>query len=166
MKATVVLAAIAVGIAGGALWGGLEPTAKVTASEVQLEATSSAGADPFMTPVRQDRQGVIAPEGTGGEFAGDTAGLFGTESDKPSCDAQSLVSNLTAAPAKATAWAAAVGIHVDQIPSYIATLNPVVLRSDTAVTNYGYQDSAFDAYPATSLLPSVFEGSLGPQLSF
>jgi hypothetical protein len=74
--------------------------------------------------------------------------LFGEADDKSSCDEQSLIANLQADPAKADAWADALGLHAEDIPSYVASLVPVVLRSDTAVTSYGYADGRFFAYPA------------------
>ena len=49
-----------------------------------------------------------------------------------------LVSFLQANPAKAQAWATAHGITTDQIASYVASLTPVVLRTDTRVTNHGF----------------------------
>jgi hypothetical protein len=128
----------------------LKPQSQVkpTAVEVQREPTSSAGPSPFMPPVGQDQPNITPPAKTGGEFTGDTPGLFGEKDDKPSCDAQSLTAYLRANPAKAKAWADALGLRPGDIPSYVASLTPVVLRSDTAVTNYRYANSRFFAYPA------------------
>lgn len=73
-------------------WLIFQPQSQVqsTAAEVQREPISSAGASPFMSPVGQDQPNITPPTNTGGEFSGDTQGLFGETSDKPSCDAQSL----------------------------------------------------------------------------
>ncbi|MGH3868052.1 MAG: DUF6777 domain-containing protein [Pseudonocardiaceae bacterium] len=101
-----------------------------------------------MSPVGQDQPNTTTVANTGGAFSGSTSGLFGETGDKPSCDAQSLIANLRADPTKADAWADALGLHSADIPSYVASLTPVVLRSDTAVTNYGYADGHFFAYPA------------------
>jgi hypothetical protein len=160
-KVIIAAVAVAVGIAGGALWVGLAKgpstapnSAPVLApsppevTEVQLERTSSAGESPFMSPVGQDQSSITAPANTGGEFLGDTPGLFADTGDKPSCDAQTLIANLNADPAKASAWATALGLQSKDIPTYVPSLTPVVLRSDTAVTNHGYADGRFFAYPA------------------
>ncbi|MGH3901758.1 MAG: DUF6777 domain-containing protein [Pseudonocardiaceae bacterium] len=115
-----------------------------------------------MTPVGQDQSNVSAPSNTGGEFSGDTPGLFAETGDKPSCDAQTLVANLDADAAKATAWATALGLESKDIPTYVTSLTPVVLRSDTAVTSHGYADGRFFAYPAVLQAgTSVFVNSYG-----
>ena len=50
--------------------------------------------------------------------------------------------------AKATAWAKVLGIGTADIPAYIATLTPVLLRTDTAVTNHGFENGAATSIPA------------------
>jgi hypothetical protein len=45
---------------------------------------------------------------------------------------------LQANPDKAAAWAGVLGIGVGSIPGYVAELTPVILRSDTYVTNHGF----------------------------
>jgi hypothetical protein len=154
-KVMVGVATLALGIGAGAFWAGLTPgqsvdrPAKPMAAQVQLEKTASTGTNPFLaTPVGQDQDNVVAPAGAGGEFKGDTPGLYGDTGDKPSCDAQGLVTSLQADPAKAGAWAQAIGINAGDIPGYVNSLNPVVLRSDTSVTEYGYQDGTFTPYAA------------------
>jgi hypothetical protein len=101
-----------------------------------------------MTSVGTDQDGLTPPEGAAGELTGDTQGLYGEAGDQPVCDGQALLANLQADPAKAGAWAEAVGIASGDIPGYVSSLNPVVLRSDTAVTSYGYEGGTFFAYPA------------------
>ncbi|WP_028936468.1 DUF6777 domain-containing protein [Pseudonocardia spinosispora] len=137
---------------------GVEPVA----AQVQLESTSAAGNSPFMTPVGQDQPGVTPPAGTSGQFAGDTPGLFAEDPDRPSCDGQGLTGNLQADPPKAAAWAQPLGISAADIPGFVATLHPVVLRSDTAVTSYGYTNGSFNAYPAVLQAgTAVFVNSFG-----
>jgi uncharacterized membrane protein YgcG len=150
----VLLAAFAVLVGVGALIAGpISTPSKVSAiptkpaAQVQLEATSSAGENPFMEPVGQD-QTVATPVAAGGQFASDTPGLFGDSGNQNSCDAKTMISNLRADPRRATAWAGAVGITSDKIADFVGTLTPVVLRSDTSVTSYGYADGAFTGYPA------------------
>ncbi|HEY9417691.1 MAG TPA: DUF6777 domain-containing protein, partial [Pseudonocardia sp.] len=148
MRLGAIVGAISVGLAAGALWGGLGPVPSKSPSEVRLEAISFAGDSPFMPPVGEDRSGVFAPANTAGTFSGDTPGLFAADENKPSCDTRTLISNLQSDPGKAGAWADAVGIASTDIPAYVDTLNPVVLRSDTAVTQYGYENGTFVPYPA------------------
>lgn len=140
-KLTVILAATALGLAGGAAWVGLT-AGSAAADEVLLEPVSTAGTSPFLTPVGQDKVGVTPPAATGGEFTGDTPGLY-AEGDTPSCDTTMLVDGLAADGVKSAAWAQAVGIEPDGVEKFVASLSPVLLRSDTAVTNYGFQDGAF-----------------------
>jgi len=83
---------------------------------------------------------------------------------KPSgqCREGSLIGNLRANPAKANAWADALGLRSEDIPSYVASLIPVVLRSDTSVTSHGYADGRFFAYPAVLQAgTAVFVNSYG-----
>jgi hypothetical protein len=147
-KITVALAAA--GVVGGAAWAGTavigRPTAPV--AQVQLESTSSAGTSPFMSPVGVDRSDLSPPAGSTGDFSGDTPGLFADNGDKPSCDAPALTAALGSDPVKAAAWAEALGIRTEETAAYVATLTPVVLRSDTAVTSHGYENGSFSAYPA------------------
>jgi hypothetical protein len=147
-KITVALAAV--GVVGGAAWAGStlieRPTAPV--AQVQLEPTSSAGSSPFMSPVGVDRSDLSPPAGSAGDFSGDTPGLFAENGDEPSCDAPALTADLSADPVKAAAWAEALGIRTEETAAYVATLTPVVLRSDTAVTSHGYENGSFSAYPA------------------
>ncbi|MCI2418367.1 hypothetical protein MOQ72_13090 [Saccharopolyspora sp. K220] len=130
------------------LVGGIACSQQSQSHEVQLEAVSTAGANPFSAPVGQDRTGVTPPAGSAGEYSGDTSGLFADNGDTPACDAQSLVSNLQADDAKAQAWAEVEGIKAADIPAFVKSLTPVVLRSDTSVTSHGYDAGKFVPYPA------------------
>ncbi|MDT7636162.1 MAG: hypothetical protein QOC83_450 [Pseudonocardiales bacterium] len=150
----VLLAAFAVLVGVGALIAGpvstpnkVSTTPTIAAAQVQLEPTSSPGENPFMEPVGQD-QTVATPVTAGGQFSSDTPGLFGDSGNQNSCDAKTMISNLQADPPRATAWAGALGVTSDKIPDFVGTLTPVVLRSDTSVTSYGYADGAFTGYPA------------------
>ena len=64
------------------------------------------------------------------------------------CDPAKLIAFLQENPAKATAWAGVLGIVPADIPTFIAGLTPVVLRSDTRVTNHGFSNGAAIAIPA------------------
>jgi hypothetical protein len=142
-----------------------EDTASAAGSgEIFLEPAAAPGPDPFTDsaaapappstvaladPVSLGSPDATAPPlaappaaagGQGGtkSYAGGTPGLYGGTRDKASCDREQMISFLAANPSKARAWADAQGIGVDEVPTYIRSLTPVVLRGDTRVTNYGY----------------------------
>ena len=58
-----------------------------------------------------------------------------------------MITYLKANPSKASAWAAAEGISVNQISTYIGGLTPMTLRYDTRITNHGYVNGQADAIP-------------------
>src|SRR6185312_1768955 len=66
----------------------------------------------------------------------------------PSCDGQKLVAALQADGKRAAAWASAEKIQAADIPAFVSTLTPVLLRADTSVTAFGYDDPSFFSYPA------------------
>ena len=80
--------------------------------------------------------------------SGATAGLYGGTLDAASCDPGKLVDFLEQNPDKAAAWAGVVGIRPSEIRSYVATLTPVILRSDTRVTNHGWVNGRANPIPA------------------
>ncbi|HYI61125.1 MAG TPA: DUF6777 domain-containing protein [Acidimicrobiales bacterium] len=113
------------------------------AEEVFLEPISSAR-DPFTTPVGQDET-VPTTTGTAAGRAiastsGGEPGLYGGTQREGACDTEQLATFLQDNPAKARAWATVLGITPAEIPSFIDRLTPVVLRSDTRVTNHGFRD--------------------------
>jgi hypothetical protein len=133
--------------------------------EVFLEAAAESGPDPFTTDVDTDTPdpdalAVPAPvptDVTGGANAitsenGDRAGLYGGTLDTGRCDPQQLVEFLDANPAKAQAWVDALNrdstlrwsggttVSVSQIGDYVSELTPIILVTDTRVTNYGYKN--------------------------
>ena len=91
-----------------------------------------------MPPVGTDTPNVPAPPNTGQTVSGGTSGLYGGTLNNATCDPQKMVAFLQANPEKAAAWAGVQGIAVGDIPRYVAELTPLVLRSDTAVTNHGF----------------------------
>jgi hypothetical protein len=122
--------------------------------EVFLQPTNSTGANPFTPNVGTDA--VVSrsvssslPAGSGGvpSYSGNTVGLYGGTLNTRSCNPQQLISYLTATPAKARAWAAAEGIPVSQIPAYINSLTPMILRYDTRVTNHGFLNGVANPIP-------------------
>ncbi|MDL5154370.1 DUF6777 domain-containing protein [Actinomycetospora termitidis] len=81
--------------------------------------------------------------------SGDTVGLYGG-TNQNACDAAKLVAFLKANPDKARAWATVELVPPDQIEAFVATLTPVILRTDTAVINHGFRDGV--ANPFNSVL--------------
>ncbi|MFM2438933.1 MAG: hypothetical protein RLZ55_1758, partial [Actinomycetota bacterium] len=115
-------------------------TASPSTSDVvtlQTEPLSTA-TSPFTPPVGSDR--AVTPVKVQGvqSAPAETVGLFGGTMNNATCDKSQLVSFLQANPEKAAAWAQALGIPVAQIPAFVAPLTPVLLRSDTTVTNHGF----------------------------
>lgn len=141
-----VAGALGLGLLSGAAWGLAGP--QTGTSEVQLESVSSAGSSPFMSPVGEDQSGVTPPPGSAGEISGGTDGLFADNGGGPSCDVQSLVSNLQVDESRAQAWAEVLGTRSEEIPQFVENLKPVLLRSDTSVTSHGYANGQYTAYPA------------------
>ncbi|MBX6749962.1 MAG: hypothetical protein IRY85_09905, partial [Micromonosporaceae bacterium] len=116
---------------------------------VQREPVSSFPAGtPFTAAVGTDRADVTPPPGAGGSFPGNTVGLFGGTEKEATCDKAQLVAFLQQDRVKAEVWAGVVGITVDEIPAFIASLTPVLLRSDTQVINHGFKDGKAVEIPA------------------
>ncbi|GAA0522609.1 hypothetical protein GCM10011581_34020 [Saccharopolyspora subtropica] len=146
-KFTLTTATLAAAVAAG-LVGAACGQQETTTREVRLESVSSPGSNPFTSPVGQDQADLTPPQGVGGEVSGDTSGLFGGTGETPPCDAQQLVTELEADEAKARAWGEVLGVQVGDIPRFVESLNPVVLRADTSVTSHGYDDGRYVPYPA------------------
>ncbi|MFC5993598.1 DUF6777 domain-containing protein [Pseudonocardia hispaniensis] len=142
---TLLVAAIALGLAGGAFWAGMSPS--VPAVEVHLEATSSPGPSPFMSAGGKDRADVAPMAGLAGELPANTPGLFGVPGDG-GCNAQRLAEDLQADQGRARAWANALGVRPDTIATVTAGLTPVVLRADAGVVEHGFAGGAGTTYSA------------------
>src|SRR3954470_5128426 len=114
------------------------------ASEIMAEPVSSAGNNPFTAPAGNDMSGVKPPPaaastGTGpATYRGGLPGLYGGTRDYATCDAHKLINFLEHEPSKASAWAGVLAIPVTRIRTYVNRLTPVLLRTDTRVTNHGY----------------------------
>src|SRR3954469_9944874 len=112
------------------------------ASEITAEPVKSAGSNPFTAPAGKDMSGVRPPKQAvsagPSTYRGSLPGLYGGTRDYATCDAHKLVNFLEHEPSKASAWAGVVGIPVTRIRTYVNHLTPVLLRTDTRVTNHGY----------------------------
>jgi hypothetical protein len=137
-------------------------------SEVTAAPVSTAGKNPFMPTVGRDTPGIKPPaaahSASGGvaRYSGSLPGLYGGTRNYRSCDAAKLVSFLEENPSKASAWAFTLGIKTSEIRQYVSRLTPVILRTDTRVTNHGYESGI--AIPLQSVLEAgtaVFVNSYG-----
>ena len=123
-----------------------------SASEVFLQPRNAQGQNPFTPNVGKDASVTAAAltpsSGTSlASYSGNSVGLYGGTLDLSSCNPQQMVTYLEANPSKASAWAAAEGISVNQVSTYINGLTPMTLRYDTRVTNHGYVNGQANAIP-------------------
>ena len=82
--------------------------------------------------------------------SGATPGLYGGTQNLSTCNVTQMVSYLQANPDKEQAWATVEGISAAQVPAYLQSLTPVILRADTRVTNHGFYNGV--ATPHQSVL--------------
>ncbi|MCD2197938.1 hypothetical protein LQ327_31665 [Actinomycetospora endophytica] len=130
-------------VAGGAgTWIALSGTS----ADAAVQTTSFAGANPTTSPFGTDAPQVAAVSATGPQ-AGDTNGLYAATTP-PSCDDAAFLSQLQADPAKLAAFGGVFGIGAGDVPAFVNSLSPVVLRAATSVTDHPYQDGAFVQRPA------------------
>ncbi|MGQ0574311.1 MAG: DUF6777 domain-containing protein [Pseudonocardia sp.] len=117
-------------------------------AEIVTEPVRTAGDNPFMPPVGDDRTGVKGPVGAGGTFSGGTSGLYGGTLNDAACDPEAMIAFLQRNPGEAAAWAQAQGIAPSGLAGYLRGLTPALLRSDTAVTNHGFTGGAARPFPS------------------
>ena len=148
-----ILVVIAAGAGLGiALTGSNTPA---SASEVFLQPSNAQGQNPFTpnvgknAPATAKTAAALTPSsGTNlASYTGNSIGLYGGTLDTSSCNPGQMVAYLEANPQKASAWAAAEGIPVSQVSTYINGLTPMTLRYDTRVTNHGYVNGQANAIP-------------------
>jgi hypothetical protein len=160
VAAVVVFVALAVGVVvvlvtrGGddASESASTTTPAVQVTELSLEPAGAAGVDPFSAsvaiyekPLASDATLASTPR-----VEGNQPGLYGGTQDQKVCDADALIAFLEQNPDKAAAWAGALDITPAAIGDYVNGLTPVVLRTDTRVTNHGFADGV--ATPRQSVL--------------
>lgn len=108
----------------------------------------SPGPDPYTLVAGTDEMNVKERPQAGGTKDGDSPGLYGGTRQASTCDQRKLIAFLQANPDKGRAWAEVQGIPVSDIPRYVSRLTPVLLRTDTLVTNHGYRDGRATSAPA------------------
>ena len=115
---------------------------------LQTEPLSTSVAA-FTPPMGTDTTVTTPVRGTGVQTVpAETVGLFGGTLNNASCNKDQLVAYLQANPDKAGPWAQTLGITPAQIPTFVASLTPVLLRSDTVVTNHGFENGKITTMPA------------------
>ncbi|MEU6487474.1 DUF6777 domain-containing protein [Streptomyces sp. NPDC046887] len=127
---------------------------------IRLQPAAATGPDPF-TPSTAEKTAASAspstpapsspaPSGNGTvrQYEGSRPGLYGGTRNRASCDVERQITYLTAEPAKNKAFAGALRIRPGDVPDYLRSLSPLVLRADTWVTNHGYRDGAARPYQA------------------
>jgi hypothetical protein len=107
--------------------------------EVFTEPISSTN-NPFTPPAGTDQSvPPVQPQGVSTQ-PGAQPGLFGGTMQEGSCNKQQLITFLEQNPDKGQAWASALGINFTDIRAYVTGLTPVLLRSDTRLTNHGWKN--------------------------
>lgn len=157
VAAVAVVAVLVLLIAGGGFWlltsrdddqptAGPATPAGTTIVTMPIEATQESFTDPVGTGQKVTAKTLQQPL----TVPGSQPGLYGGTRDVSSCDKRQLVAFLIADPAKAQAWAGVLGITAQDIPGFVEKLTPLLLRSDTLVSNHDYVDG--QARPFVSVL--------------
>jgi hypothetical protein len=136
----VVAAAVVAVVASG---GGNDSNSKK--KEVFTEPISSTQ-NPFSPPVGQDTSVTPVQQAGNTTQTGGQAGLYGGTMQQGTCNKAQLVTFLQQNPDKGRAWASALSIPTDQISTYVQGLTPVLLRSDTRLTNHGFKNGQATAF--------------------
>ncbi|MFI9245236.1 DUF6777 domain-containing protein [Streptomyces sp. NPDC053086] len=133
-----------------------------TGELVFLQAATDRGPEPFTASMATDVPGPASPRGTvpvsAAELAaplratrtlsGATPGLYHGTPHVAGCDVERHIGYLAADPAKADAFARVAGVTRPALPDYLRGLTPVVLGTDTRVTNHSYRNRRADGYQA------------------
>ncbi|MCD2196710.1 hypothetical protein LQ327_25390 [Actinomycetospora endophytica] len=135
-------------VAAGLVLGGAGTWIALSSSPAQaaVQSTSFAGANPTTSPFGTDAPQVAAVAATGPQ-SGDTKGLYAATTP-PACTTADLLGQLQADPAKLAAFGGVFGLGASDVPAFVDSLSPVVLRANTSVTDHPYSDGAFTEQPA------------------
>lgn len=115
---------------------------------LQTEPISAPTANPFTTSVGTDTPVTPVKTAALQTVPAQEVGIFGGTMNQATCNKSQLVSYLQANPSVATIWAGVFNIAPASIPAFVEPLTPVLLRSDTAVTNHGLEKGKLTTYPA------------------
>ncbi|MFF3837525.1 DUF6777 domain-containing protein [Streptomyces sp. NPDC001930] len=137
--------------------GGAQPAAAGSAQDVLLQPLAAQGPDPFTESSARTTARMSSPAGGADpdgeqvrEVTGSTPGLYGGTRAEGSCDVEQQVGFLSADQDRTRAFAEGAGIPETHVADWLRGLTPVVLRSDTRVTNHGYREGR--ANPFQSVL--------------
>ncbi|MFH9264817.1 DUF6777 domain-containing protein [Streptomyces sp. NPDC017546] len=133
-------------------------TGTAEAKDVLLQPLASPGPGPFTESTARE---TASPSATGAPDAEPTSatrtvhpvsgavpGLYGGTRSVAACDVERQAALLPDDEDKARAFADVSGIEAVQIPGYLRSLTPVVLRVDAQVTNHGYSAGSATAFQA------------------
>ncbi|MFB7506358.1 DUF6777 domain-containing protein [Streptomyces broussonetiae] len=137
--------------------------------EIYLQPAASQGPEPFtgstvtepaaLPPTSSSDPGVppdptlpatlaVVPRHEMRALPGGTPGLYSGTAHVAGCDVERQIEYLTANPARADAFAGAAGISATGVPGFLRGMTPVVLRTDTRVTNHAYHHGQATGYQA------------------
>jgi hypothetical protein len=131
------LVAVAIVAGGAGTWIALSGTS----AEAAVQSTSFAGANPTTSPFGTDNPEVATVAATG-QQTGDTPAMYAATTP-PSCNNADFLSQLQADPNKLAAFGGVFGIGPADVPAFVNSLSPVVLRAATSVTDHPFTDGAF-----------------------
>ncbi|MCU1450170.1 MAG: hypothetical protein JWP02_2340, partial [Acidimicrobiales bacterium] len=142
----VVLAGVLVAVLGN----------KASAGEIFLTPNNDPGANAFTPSAAAPPPARITPpsiapaqqQGAVTSASGAQPGLYGGTQNNASCNVAQMIDFLGSNPAKADAFASVQRIRRDQIASYLNSLTPVILQSDTRVTNHGFKNGQATSFQA------------------
>lgn len=113
----------------------------------------STSSNPFTPPIPPAGQtstdvAVTNPVTTANPVTvkGGNAGLFGGTQKASQCDKAKLIAFLNNNPDKAAGWARVQGITTTEIASFVNSQTQLILRSDTRVTNHGWENGQITAF--------------------
>lgn len=156
LSAGVLLAATGCDSAGDRTTKGTTGTAE--AKDVLLQPLAEPGPGPFTrstvraapspSPTRSPEEDDGSATRTVHRVSGAVPGLYGGVRSEAACDVDQQARLLAADRDKARAFAETAGVEAVQIPGYLRSLTPVVLRADAQVTNHGYSAGSATAFQA------------------
>lgn len=156
LSAGVLFAVAGCGSGGDRTTKGTTGTAE--AKDVLLQPLAVPGPGPFTASTAR---ATPSPPSTGApgtgkapatrpvhRISGAVPGLYGGTRSVAACDVERQIRFLTDDKGKGRAFAEAADIEAVQIPGYLKSLTPVVLRADAQVTNHGYSAGAATGFQA------------------
>jgi hypothetical protein len=119
-----------------------------TSENVTLQSLTARDAYAFMPPAGRNTPGVTSPLPRGGTVTAEVPGLFGGTRREGGCDRKKIVDFLLGHRERLDAWTGVLGVPPGGLDAYVDGLTPVVLRTDTLVTNHGFTGGKATPFPA------------------